>query len=197
MENPREKLSKRESISIFILIILTLGIVIVGAWQIKGTIYAPFEKHPTGESRAIFDDSKNLDELRNKDTDNDGLNDFEELYVHFTSPYLPDTDSDGMSDSAEVIAGKDPNCPAGQDCYAQTAGQGTEETEIGEETDITDEEKSSLIMGLSPDELRQMLVDAGVPQETLDQLTDQELQQLVSEILSEDMGAASATSTQE
>jgi hypothetical protein len=40
----------------------------------------------------------NLAELQTKDTDNDSLTDFEELYVHNTSPYLADSDSDTVTD---------------------------------------------------------------------------------------------------
>ena len=173
---------------------MTLFVVALGAWQIKDTIFSPFERHPSGEGSALFDESQNIDELRRKDTDQDGLSDFDELYVHGTSPYLPDTDSDGISDSAEIAAGKDPNCPKGQDCYTQTASSGDESE--AEESDLTDQEKASLIMDLDPGELREMLIQAGVPQETLDQLSDEELRNLVTEILGEEM-AGPATSTQE
>ena len=196
MNNPRGRITIREKMSIFILIILTLFVVALGAWQIKDTIFSPFERNPSGEGSAIFDESQNIDELRRKDTDQDGLSDFDELYVHGTSPYLPDSDSDGISDSAEIALGKDANCPEGQDCYTQTASSSDEDTNEAEGTDFTNEEKADLVMDLAPDELRAMLAQAGVPKETLDQLSDEELQRLVSQILSEDMGGA-ATSTQE
>ncbi|MBU0648914.1 hypothetical protein KJ969_02325 [Patescibacteria group bacterium] len=197
MNNPRERITVREKMSIFILIILTLFVVALGAWQIKDTIFSPFERNPSGETDSIFDESQNIDELRRKDTDQDGLSDFDELYVHGTSPYLPDSDSDGLSDSAEIAMGKDANCPEGQDCYTQTASSADEdEADSAEETDLSAQEKADLVMDLAPDELRAILVQAGVPQETLDQLSDEDLQKLVSQILSEEMGGT-ATSTQE
>ncbi|MCY3414469.1 MAG: hypothetical protein INQ03_22670 [Candidatus Heimdallarchaeota archaeon] len=38
------------------------------------------------------------------DADGDGLNDFDELFVHLTSPTNPDTDGDGINDNDEVTA---------------------------------------------------------------------------------------------
>lgn len=54
--------------------------------------------------------------LKNKDTDSDGLSDYDELYFYHSSPYIKDSDSDGMPDGTEVKNGTDPNCPQGQDC---------------------------------------------------------------------------------
>jgi len=47
--------------------------------------------------------------LATLDTDNDGLNDEDELYVSITNPYDTDTDNDGVDDDTEVTAGTDPN----------------------------------------------------------------------------------------
>jgi len=46
-----------------------------------------------------------------KDTDNDGLTDYEEKSIYHTSPYRADTDGDDFSDSVEVKSGFDPNGP--------------------------------------------------------------------------------------
>lgn len=47
---------------------------------------------------------ESLDEetLRTLDTDEDGLNDYEEMYVHETDPLSADTDGDGLTDGDEV-----------------------------------------------------------------------------------------------
>ncbi|MFH0853260.1 MAG: hypothetical protein V1853_02540 [bacterium] len=45
------------------------------------------------------------------DTDNDGLSDLLEIYVHKTDPLAADTDNDGYSDQQEVDSGYNPNGP--------------------------------------------------------------------------------------
>jgi hypothetical protein len=44
-----------------------------------------------------------------KDSDNDGLTDYEEENTYFTDPNKADTDGDGVSDGEEVAGGFDPN----------------------------------------------------------------------------------------
>jgi len=47
--------------------------------------------------------------LDDMDTDNDGLNDYDELFVYYTNPFVNDTDNDGVTDWEEVQTGSDPN----------------------------------------------------------------------------------------
>lgn len=42
------------------------------------------------------------EQLMDRDTDGDGLNDYEEIYDHGTDPLAPDTDSDGINDYDEI-----------------------------------------------------------------------------------------------
>ncbi len=52
------------------------------------------------------------DELRERDTDGDGLSDYDEIYVHGTDPLNPDTDGDGLTDYEEInVYGTDPLNP--------------------------------------------------------------------------------------
>jgi len=46
-----------------------------------------------------------------KDSDNDGLSDYDELFVYKTDPYNPDTDGDGFLDGDEVTNGFNPLDP--------------------------------------------------------------------------------------
>ena len=45
------------------------------------------------------------------DTDNDGLTDYEEVKIYNTNPNNPDTDGDGSNDEYEILNGFDPNDP--------------------------------------------------------------------------------------
>jgi len=191
MDNSSRKLSKGEKWSLVILGTATLGIVFLITWQMKETIYSPFEKNPTGEVREKLDPNRDLAELRTRDTDEDTLNDFDELYVHGTSPYLPDSDSDGISDSAEIAAGKDPNCPEGEDCYL-LQGDGDATADLEEELDLSEAEKAQLILELPADQLRELLLEAGVPAETLNELSDEDLKEMVNNILLENYSLGGA-----
>lgn len=55
----------------------------------------------------------NLDELekeklKERDTDYDGISDYDEIYYYQTNPYEWDTDDDGISDRKEIALGKNP-----------------------------------------------------------------------------------------
>ena len=52
-------------------------------------------------------DQKIIDSIATKDSDNDGLKDWEEALWQ-TAPNNPDTDGDGAKDGAEIAAGRDP-----------------------------------------------------------------------------------------
>jgi hypothetical protein len=61
-----------------------------------------------GETTDVEENSSE-EVLKNLDSDGDGLNDYEELYVYKTDLYNPDSDSDGLNDYNEVIIiGTDP-----------------------------------------------------------------------------------------
>lgn len=47
--------------------------------------------------------------LQSLDSDNDTINDFDELFVYYTNPYHADTDNDGYTDGYEISEGSDPN----------------------------------------------------------------------------------------
>lgn len=60
------------------------------------------------QSFVIFNlpDNETLQQL---DSDNDGLNDYEELFVYHTNPFVNDTDNDYVSDYDEIMWGSNPN----------------------------------------------------------------------------------------
>jgi hypothetical protein len=56
------------------------------------------------EENSISDE----EQLRNTDSDDDGLSDYDEINIHGTDPNNPDTDGDGYLDGVEVENGYDP-----------------------------------------------------------------------------------------
>ncbi|MBU4304568.1 MAG: hypothetical protein KJ893_02930 [Candidatus Omnitrophica bacterium] len=166
------------------LVVISVGILSLGIWRLKNTIQAPFalyKKTGEGES-ASTPQEKELSELvalQSKDTDLDGLSDFDELYIYGTSPYIEDTDSDGYTDKEEVDSNNDPVCPTGQDCYGEAAETAGAETAIPAGT-------VSLPQGFSSiEQLRQVLETAGIPKETLDQIDDDSLIELYNQTIQE------------
>lgn len=125
-------------------------------------------------------------DLVNRDTDGDGLSDYDELYVYGTSPYLADTDGDGIPDGEEVRNGTDPNCPQGQNCN------------IGGQPVVTTPEPLVTPPPTQPTvaDLRQALRNSGVAAETIDALTDEQLlaayQEAQASVLQNTGGGANA-----
>lgn len=116
--------------------------------------------------------SADLSKLQQKDTDLDGLSDYDELYLYKTSPYLSDSDSDGASDLAEVQQNQDPNCPAGQDCGSLSPDDQTTNNSSGQDQ-------------LTSEQIRQLLIEGGMSKEQVDSIDDQSLLQLYSETIQE------------
>ncbi len=146
-------------------------------------------------------------DLYTKDTDNDGLSDGDELNVYFTSPYLEDSDSDGYSDWEEIINNKDPNCPAGQNCYINNNDNNNVLTKNSAESDMENfvtDDLTEQLLGLSEnytnpketelenvltgegdaDSLRSLLLEYGMDEEFLNQISDEELLETYQEVLS-------------
>lgn len=58
----------------------------------------------------IYEIENGTDPL-SKDTDNDGLTDYDEIFIYNTNPVIPDTDGDGLEDGDELHIGVDPTNP--------------------------------------------------------------------------------------
>lgn len=99
--------------------VVALGLAIT---HVRTDVLGPFlvPKSLLEKSKTLLADQRSEDqkmsELQKKDTDHDGLNDYDELEVYHTSPYLGDTDSDGVPDTIEIAQGSNPNCPKGRTC---------------------------------------------------------------------------------
>lgn len=160
--------------------ILVVGLVAVvgGVQQLRRSIASPFEFSVADLQQA---DGNAVAQL-SRDTDGDGLNDYDELRQYGTSPYVVDSDSDGTADGTEVQRGTDPNCPTGTDCRALLGVPPQPEPPTGSAATSSAVGESS---GALPTvaELRQLLLEAGLTQEQLDQLTDEQIEQAWSEII--------------
>ena len=183
-EEERQGLQKGQKIGVVLLSIFSVFAVGLGLLQIRNTMYAPFALN-NGVPYTTKEDINTNDALIYRDTDKDGLNDFDELYVYITSPYLADTDSDGTSDKAEVDKGTDPLCPQGQNCNSPIlTGEGLVSVSVSSTLSEPVPTGQDLTESLSsPAEIRKMLLSNGFDQKLLDQTSDADLMSMVKEIL--------------
>jgi hypothetical protein len=100
---------------IFLFVVIGASALILGVLSANKDINAPMQVNEaaTAKANAL---TNGVEALKTKDTDGDGLSDYDELYVYHTSPYIKDSDSDGIPDGVEIKNGTDPNCPEGKNC---------------------------------------------------------------------------------
>jgi len=114
---------REQKISVTIFGVCTIVVAVLATMNVRAQVVGPFLV-----SKSVLEKSKQLlaknpegldpqsEALKQKDTDRDGLSDYDELNAYQTSPYLPDTDSDGIPDAVELAQGTNPNCPQGKSC---------------------------------------------------------------------------------
>lgn len=114
------------------------------------------------------------------DTDQDGLTDLEEINLHETSIYIQDTDSDGVSDGEEVKRGTNPLCPYQDNCLRGTLGiqlpnlqDNFVDFSGGVNPDLAN--KSINIQNLTPQELRELLIENGGSPDEINKIPDEKL----------------------
>lgn len=185
----RSGFASREQRAGFILLTGTGSLaLLLGVFYLVRLMNAPFDinyEGPKFVSQAERE-AQEIELQKNSDTDSDGLSDYDELYLHRTSPYLFDSDSDGISDAAELAAGDDPNCPNDQEClgsiFDSTAGESlpAEAIVADVEEDIvtstqTGADLADAMKGASVEEIRFLLLESGVEEEVVNNLSDEEL----------------------
>jgi hypothetical protein len=188
---------------------------VFGVFYLWKHVASPFVVSYTGPKFLTGDEQRQqeMETLRKEDTDEDGLNDYDELYVFRTSPYIADSDSDGMDDKQEISTGEDPNCAPSMPCGAvedtvnpttvkgtfveaaadsvgASVAAGAPETITPDAGNIAD-----LLAQMTGDELRKLLIDAGGDADAVNALTDEELRAALSQALqsAEIEAAAAAT----
>lgn len=202
------QLSKSQKMMAIFLAFFALFVVILWSVQFKKNLNAPFAyKGDTNQTATTSDLTAKSDEsLKTKDTDSDGLSDWDELNVYKTSPYLADSDSDGLPDKQEVSSGSDPNCPVGRDCTGQVGANiitdqnnisssslnsidqlDAAKTQVDSSQQLTPQDQATLksVVGQNMDvaTLRQMLLDQGMDKATLDKISDADLMKSFQEVL--------------
>ncbi|HOZ37077.1 MAG TPA: hypothetical protein PLR18_04615 [bacterium] len=191
-----------------VLVFLGMATLILGTLQLGKNINIGGNNNTSNSATTGEEETElTITQLKNNDTDQDGLSDFDELYVYSTSPYLKDSDSDNHGDKEEIDQGFDPNCPKGQDCRG-TSGATNTNTNTSSTTSATGEESQGLtgiglgttietetsrtltaeekeqLKQLTPAQLRELLLSTGnITEEQLNQISDEDLLQAVQESL--------------
>lgn len=180
VQGPRQ-LDKSQKIAVAVLAFFAL--VVFSVWLVQTRKSLSMNQRPSSNQQLSQDCPGGNCELnselsqRLKDTDKDGLSDYDELNVYNTSAYLEDSDSDGYSDKQEIDSQNDPNCPFGVQCHSEPipADQNPIRTKSVDPSDA--------MKNLSEvDVLRRTLVEAGMDQEVLDQISDEVLLDTYKEV---------------
>ena len=195
--------ARRERFIFGVIVFFGIAILLLGMLQIYSNIRAPFirqalesQLNRVNQITALSQPNQapSIEELKNADTDQDGLTDYEELYIYNTSPYLEDSDSDGQTDKQEIDSQTDPNCPKGQICQSQPNINTNSSTNSGfgnvsqfslPTGQIDQSQLLNQIMNgqVSPDQLRQMLLESGLSADVVSQFDDQTLIEVYIETL--------------
>lgn len=187
----RRSLSNEQKIGFVLLLIFSVLGLTLGVLQMRNTLFAPFALNNSIPS-SVKDQINNVDALKYRDTDKDGLSDYDELYRYGTSPYLYDTYGYGLSDK-EVVEKNLPLCAnAGKDCsdagtVLSTPSSGVSTSTLG----AAPEDFNALIK--DPNTIRKLLLENGMDKKTLDKVSDADLLLMVDQLMSSSTLAATTT----
>ncbi len=167
-------------------------------------------KFLTGDEK----EQQEMETLKKQDTDADGLDDYSELYIYKTSPYLKDSDSDGAEDKTEISQGEDPNCAPNMPCATAAADTVNPETLKGTfaeqiaaeagatpapEAPATSVDIQATLAAMTTDQIRTLLIQAGGDTAVINALSDDDLRaalaQAITQMQVEDAATADASAS--
>jgi len=197
----KQPLEKNQKIALAVLVFFGLFIISIWAMQFKKSLTEPFVYKGSDNGTEEVENQElnpNDEALKTKDTDIDGLTDWDELNIYKTSPYLEDSDSDSSKDGDEINKGTDPNCPSGQDCTAPVQSGASTSTDSLINTNSTstistpnlnasgqseEELKKMLEGGMNATSLRQLLINSGMDKQVLGKISDNDLMNNYQELI--------------
>ncbi len=186
-ENPPRH--RNEKIIISVLIVVGILAIFFGAKSFSDNIFYPTWLRMDNASVSDSQDLAEVQALKNKDTDGDGLSDYDETYVYRSSPYLADSNSNGINDKQEVLAGKDPSC-IGDNCGLLPVDVSS--TSINSVPKLGQDDSQNI--SFTPAQLREMLISSGIAKEEVDMLNDQQIIVLYQKAVSQPDGVAPSAS---
>lgn len=199
------RLSVEQKISTAILGVCGAIALVLSVAQVRTQLRSPFfvQRSVLDRSNAFFaqqeEEAQKIEIQKKKDTDGDGLSDYDELYTYHTSPYLTDTDGDTVPDGEEVARGIDPNCPEGKTCTdAQfLIGTSTGSTLVAPGSSPGLSANTGVGKAkVAPSVLRAYLLAQNLlSQEQLDTISDDVLFQVYGSIYTQQLNQANASST--
>jgi hypothetical protein len=130
---------KKPTLIVLALLFLFMGGALLVVFLGDSTTTTQAEVSPTAIKRA---QDKALAEISQKDTDGDGLKDWEET-LWGTDPNNPDTDGDGTSDGEETRENRNPIDPSKDDSLNISAGE--QPQDIKEPSELTETDKVAAI----------------------------------------------------
>jgi hypothetical protein len=201
-----DDLNKERRITVIALIVFAIVIIIFGTFNLKAKLKTPFNYQVTstnqqngictGANCPSNNNSTANADTKNKDTDQDGLSDYDEINIYGTSPYLEDSDSDGTTDKKAVDQGICPNCPSTKattkvntsdqvvsDAQSDTINSIQKNSSLNQldkaAQEIQTQSSGSGLLSSDPTEivktLRAMLIQKGMNKEILDKISDEDL----------------------
>ncbi len=198
-----EEVQKKDRSGVWMLGILIFLLFCVGIWQVryqlfaqdrvKAQIIAQLQKKVNTNIDSYLansDEAQTLQDLQGKDTDEDGISDFDEQYVYTTSPYLLDSDSDGVADLQEITDGTNPNCPEGESCAQERVNTNSVTIDASEAlAGLSSAQVAQIESAVTPAQLRQELINSGVAASDLSGLSDEQLMELFQQTLTQQVSS--------